>query len=167
MEGNQVSRDGGTIWSYSLSYKVKWRLLLVFSSFMVTLISADQHEWSSGRVCDLHWSFDISGIWVITGIRNALPQHIYNIGPGQTITKGSRYFRDPVSERHRKTEVDPVSRGRMKQKESRRLSQENLEYFYNLTQSVASQLLARPSEEQKDNSVSILLKKREIGRNLR
>ena len=121
MEGNQVSRDGGTIWSYNLSCKVKWRLLSVFSSSMVTLISADQHEWSSGRVCDLHWSFDISGIWVITGMWNALPQPIYNIGPGQTITKGSRYFRDPVSERHRKTEVDPVSRRRMKQKESRRL----------------------------------------------
>ena len=130
---------------------MKWRLLSVFPSFMVTLISADQHEWSSGRVCDLHWSFDITGIWVITGICTDLltsqesgssqASEMLTHGTFTTLVQARPSLRDPgTSEILFQKDIEILKwiqyqgEGWSKNKAEDWDSQENLEYFYNLTQ---------------------------------
>ena len=49
--------EGGTIWNYNLSYKMKLMLFSAFPLFMVSPTSADQQKGSSGRAGDLHLPF--------------------------------------------------------------------------------------------------------------
>ena len=142
---------------------MKLRLFSVFPLFMVSPISADLHEWSSGRICDLHGPLDIIGIWSSQASEMPSCGAFITLSPGQAIIRAFRYFRDPVSERNRETEVDPVARRRMKQKEGRRLREtRELRRFLQFNSigliSVASRLLARHYEEQKEHCPSCLRK---------